>query len=106
MAWQVGSACYGTLEAANTATASAQVGAVVVHGGTAYVVDVSAVTGAAITYELQPVGGGTPITLAASVTPMECGLLDWQDGLSLGWGIAAVWVAVAAVMVMRKGVHE
>ncbi|HYP84396.1 hypothetical protein [Variovorax sp.] len=106
MAFQVGSACYSDAQGAAAAIASAQVGTVVAHGGAAYVVDASAVSGTSITYTLTPVSGGTAITLAAPVSVQPCGLLDWQDGMVLGWGVAGVWLAVAAVMVIRRGVHE
>lgn len=106
MAFQVGSACYDTAPAAVSAIASAQVGTVVVHGGAAYVIDASSSTGASITYSLQPVAGGAPISYTAAVTPQPCGLMDWQDGLTLGWGVAAAWIATAVVLHLRKVVHE
>ena len=106
MAYQVGSSCYDTAAAAVSAIASAQVGAVVVHGGTAYVVDASAHTGASVTYSLQPLAGGASISYTAAVTPQPCGLMDWQDGLTLGWAVAAAWIATAVVLHLRKAVHE
>lgn len=106
MAFQVGPFCYGDAVAAVQAIASAQVGTVVVHGGAAYVVDAASVTGESITYSLQPVAGGSALTATVAVTPQPCGLLDWQDGLALGWGVAVAWIAVAAIMVARRGVHE
>ncbi len=69
-------------------------------------VNASDITGASITYTLSPVTGGAGITLVASVTPQPCGLLDWQDGLLIGWGIAGAWLMTAAVMFLRRGVHE
>lgn len=106
MAFQVGSACYSDALGAVAAIASGQIGAVVVHGGTAYVINASAIAEDSITYTLGPVGGGTAITVVAPVNPQPCGLLDWQDGLVLGWSIAAAWIATAVVMFLRRGVHE
>lgn len=106
MGFQVGPSCYGNAVAAVQAAASSQVGAIVVHGGAAYVVDAGTATESSITYSLQPVGGGATIAVTAQVTPQPCGLLDWQDGLVLGWGIAAVWIAAAVVMVARRGAQE
>lgn len=106
MAYQVGSTCYSDASAALSAMASAQAGAVVVHGGAAYVVDASSVTTSSITYTLLPVAGGSPIASTVALTPLPCGLLDWQDGLSLGWGVATAWVLTAAVMHLRKAAHQ
>jgi hypothetical protein len=106
MAFQVGSFCYGDAAQAVSAIASAQVGTVVQHGGAAYVVDAASSDASSITYSFSPLGGGSALTLVAPVTPQPCGLLDWQDGLALGWSIAGVWIAVAAVMVLRKGAHS
>ena len=106
MAFQVGSACYGDAQGAVAAIASSQVGAVVSHGQAAYVVNASEVSESSITYTLSPVAGGAAITMVASVSPQPCGLLDWQDGLYLGWGIAAAWIFTAAIMFLRRGAHE
>lgn len=102
MAYQVGSTCYSSAQAALSATASSQVGAVVMHGGSAFVVDASQVGASSITYRLNPVGGGTAISSVVSVTPQPCGLLTAEDGALLGWSIAAAWIAVAVVMNLRK----
>lgn len=106
MAYQVGTTCYGSAEQALSASASSQVGGVVVHGGAAYVVDVAGVTAASITYRLTPVAGGAALQSVVQVTPQPCGLLEWQDGLSLGWGVATAWIVTAAVMYLRKAAHQ
>jgi len=106
MAYQVGPTCYGDAVAAVSAIASAQVGSIVQHGGSAMVVDVSAVSETSITYQFRPIAGGEAVTLVQAVSLQPCGLLDWQDGLALGWGIALVWLAGAAVMALRKGAEE
>ncbi len=84
MAYQVGSACYSEAQDAVAAIASSQVGAVVAHGGAAYVVNVTALDAASITYSLAPIAGGAAITLAASVNPQPCGLMTGTDGALLG----------------------
>lgn len=106
MSYQVGSTCYGSAEQALSATASSQVGAVVVHGGAAYVVDVAGITASSITYLLNPIGGGVPVQSVVSVSPQPCGLLQWDDGLLLGWGVATAWILTAAVMFLRKAAHQ
>jgi len=106
MAFQVGSSCYGEPVAAVQAMAANVVGSVVVHGGSAYVVNAAAADADSISYSLQPLSGGSAISTVVQVTPQPCGLLDWQDGLTLGWGIAAAWIACAALLVLRRGAHE
>lgn len=111
MAYQVGASCYSDASAAVAAIASSQVGTLVQHGGAAYVVDATSSDAASITYRLQPVAPllllpTRTIELTASVTPQPCGLLDWQDGLALGWSVAAAWIATAVVLHLRKAVHE
>lgn len=106
MAYQVGPACYAEASAALAAIASGQIGAVVQHGGAAYVVDASSIGAASITYSLTPVAGGAALTVVSPVTVQPCGLLDWQDGLFLGWAVAGAWLATAAVLFLKRAVHE
>lgn len=106
MAYQVGPSCYSEASAAVAAIASAQIGAVVQHGGAAYVVDASQVGASSITYNLTPVGGGNVLQVVSPVSVQPCGLLDWQDGLVLGWAVAGAWLATAAVMFLKRAVHE
>lgn len=106
MAYQVGTTCYGSAADALSAIASGQVGGVVVHGGAAYVVGVDAVASTSIAYRLSPVGGGPVIQSTVQLTPQPCGLLEWHDGLSLGWGVAAAWILTAAVMHLRRAAHQ
>lgn len=97
MAFQVGSACYASADQAAQASASEQVGAVVSHGGAAYVVDVAAAQDASITYRLQPIAGGQPMQLVASYTPQPCNLLQVSDGLTMGWMVASAWIGAYAL---------
>lgn len=106
MAYQVGDACYSTALEAVQVMASNAVGGVVVIGSKAYVVNAGSITGSSITYSFAEVGGTGYMTKLANVTPQPCGLLDWQDGLTIGWAIAAAWIATAVVLHLRKAVHE
>lgn len=106
MGYQVGTACYGDAASAVSAIASGQVGALVQHGGAAYVVDATAVTGSSITYSLNPVDSGTALVVVAPVTAQPCGLLEWQDGLVIGWAVAGAWLATAAVLFLKRAAHE
>ncbi|GKT19023.1 hypothetical protein AVHY2522_20980 [Acidovorax sp. SUPP2522] len=105
MAFQVGTACYPTSKQAAEASASAQVGAVVSHGGTAYVMDIGGVADASITYRLQPVAGGTPIQIVSTYTAQPCGFLQLQDGLVMGWMVAAAWIATYSVMFLARALR-
>lgn len=104
--WQVGPACYSSPLAAASAAASSQLGAVVVHGSTAYVIDVSSVSGSSIEYALTPVGGGSAITVSSPFTAQECGLLTASDGLVMGWGVAAAWLGAFALLFLTKGLRS
>lgn len=106
MSYQVGAVCYSDAVAAASAVAAQSVGSVVTHGGAAYVVDVSSVDQSGISYRLVPFGGGQPVVLSMPVNIQPCGLLEWSDGLVLGWGVAGVWIAVAAVLALRRGLHN
>lgn len=102
--FQVGSACYASAAAANSATASAQAGAVVIHGGQARIVTVTAVDGESITYAFTGLDGSM---LAQTVqnTPQPCGLLTAEDGLQIGWMVAACWIAVYAVLFIARALR-
>ncbi len=105
MAYQVGSLCYGSDLAATQAIAAREVGKVVEAGSVVYVVDAEATAAGAITYTLNPVGGGTALVSAQSVELQPCGLLDWEDSLTIAWAIATAWIVTFAVLQMRKAAH-
>lgn len=106
MAFQVRDTCYASAIEAVGAMASSQVGAVVAVSGNTYVVNAASYTANSITYVLQDVSSTGTLTKVASVNPSPCGLLDWQDGLTLGWSIAAAWIATAVVLHLRKAAHS
>ncbi len=106
MAYQVGSTCYGSAQDALSAVASSQVGGVVNHGGVVYVVGVDAIASSSITYRLTPIAGGASIQNVVQLMPQPCGLLQWSDGLVLGWAVAAAWILTAAVLHLRTAVHQ
>lgn len=105
MAFQVGSSCYSSEAAAATAQASSMGGAVVQHGSAAYVVEAGTISGTSITYVFHPVGGGTALTLATPYSAQACNMLDWSDGLELGWAIAGVWLATAALLFITRALR-
>jgi len=104
---QVAGTCYSSDDAALAVIASQEVGKVVSAGSSVYVVTAGAGAGRSITYTLTPIGGGTPITQVVPVDfPAGCNLLDWSDGTALGWAVALVWFAVAAVLHLRDAAHN
>ena len=104
MAYQVGTACYPTLDGAASAVASSETGKVLSAGSVVYVVDAAAAPGGSITYTLTDPSGVHPaIVQSLAPTIPECALMDWSDGLTLGWGVAAVWLTAFALLAMRKG---
>jgi len=106
MSYQVGSTCYSSALVANQAVAASIAGTVGTVGGQSVVISVQAVSDSSITYGYTPLAGGATASTVVALLPMPCGLLDTADGLLLGWAVAAAWLATAAVLFLRKGVHE
>lgn len=100
--WQVGPACYDSKQDAASASASQQIGAVVAHGSTSYVVDVASVTDTAINYVLHPIGGGSDVTVTSSYTAQPCGLLDTSDALTMGWAVATAWLVAYGILFFTR----
>lgn len=104
MPFQVGPNCYASAVQAAQAQASSMAGSVI-QGPSAHVVDVSAVSETSITYQFTPVGGGSPLTLVAPFTAQPCNLMTAEDGLSIGWSIAAIWLGVYALIFIGRAVR-
>ncbi len=106
MSYQYNANCYSDQLSAARAIASDNVGRVVVIGTASYSMDVSSITESTITYNLQDLNSSAFIAKTVSISPVDCQLFDTADGLMIGWGIAAAWLATAAVLFLRKGIHE
>lgn len=104
--FQVGAVCYPDSLAAVRAMAALEVGGLRQIGTSLFVVDSSAQSGNSITYNFRDVASSSAFSVTQSVNPLPCGLLDWQDGLVLGWAVAAVWLTTSFVLYLRKAVHE
>lgn len=102
MGFQVGSGCYDTELSAVIASASAELGAVHQRGSELYVTDVSATTGSSVTYVFTPVVEGAAITVTVPLTPQPCQMLDYSDGLQMGWLVGGMWLIVAALLFIRR----
>jgi hypothetical protein len=102
MGWQVDGACYATQLQAVQAAVSREVGKVVSIGTASYVVDVTATTATSATYVYRRVSGTPDITKVTPITVQPCGLLEWQDGLSLAWAVVAIWLGVYALRYLGR----
>lgn len=105
MSFQVDGVCYSTAYASVQAMAAREVGKIIQLGSSGYAVDVSAITDASITFSLTPLTGGASIVKSVPVLPIECGLLDTSDALVISWAIASAWLATAALLYIRRGLH-
>ena len=97
MSFQVGTACYSTPEQAAQASASSQIGGLVSQSGTLYAVNASSVTASSITYTFQPIAGGASFQSVTPYTAQPCALLGIEDGITIGWAVAFVWIGVFAI---------
>lgn len=102
--YQVGSACYSSAAAANSATASVQSGAVVSQSGTVRIVTVLSVNDSSITYSFTGLDGSV-VSQTVQHIPQPCGLLTAADGLQIGWLIVGAWLAVYAVMFIARALR-
>lgn len=102
MAYQIANACYSTPQQAAQAAASAQLGSVIQNAGSSYIVEVLSVSDNSISYSFRPVAGGTPLTVVSAFNPQPCNLLQWGDGLQMGWMVAAAWVGAFSVTFLAK----
>jgi hypothetical protein len=105
MAFQVGPACYASELQAAQAQASSQVGLITQHGGAAYVVNASAITGSSITYDLRSVDGATTLQVVAPFSAQPCGLLTAGDAVEMGWLIVGAWVTAYAIMFLARAIR-
>lgn len=100
--YQHGTACYDTAQKANEAQASEVVGSIVQIGSVPHAVNVSGVTDTTIAYVLENLTGSGTYAKTVQVTPQPCNLLQSQDALALGWGVAAAWIAAFCVVFIAR----
>lgn len=101
--YQHGAACFPTAKAANSAAAAEQAGSIISTTNGPAVIDLLEVTDNSITYALRYLMPPRDKTITTTtVNPPLCQLLDINDGMSMGWQIAAVWVAAFALKFLSK----
>lgn len=107
--FQHGSACYSTAQQANEAQASAVIGSIVQIGSVPYAVNVSGVTDSSIAYVMENLTGPGTYAKTVQVVPQPCNLLQAEDAVTLGWGVAAAWIGAFCIVfiarIFRDGVN-
>lgn len=73
-------------------------------GNDPYRIDASFVSPSSIRYDGERLDGFGSFTKTIEINPAPCTLLDLEDGVYLGWLVAAVWAAAFAIMVLRRAV--
>jgi hypothetical protein len=103
-ALQYGQGCYVDAPSAAAAMAAAEVGAVYNAGARVWTVTAATPAASAVTVELTDLAS-SDAPIARTVTPAfaPCSMLDWDDGLLLGWGLAGVWLLAASVLFVLQG---
>jgi hypothetical protein len=103
MAVQFGGQCFADVAGAAAALAAAEVGAIYSAGSRVWLVTAATSSSGSVELELtDTVSADPPLTFTSSPAFQPCALLDWDDGLALGWGIAAIWILVAAIASVAK----
>lgn len=103
MSYQHGGQCFATQAEAWASLAAVQAGSVHAAGSALYVLDVSGVSSSGIAYTLHDMLGGGTVSYTVAPAMQPCALLDWSDGLQLGWSVGAVWLLAAAVLFVLRG---
>lgn len=102
MAFQYGSGCYVDEASAASAMAASELGATYAAGSAVWSVTGASVSGAAVTFELSDLTTTAVVTKTVSPPFAPCSLLDWEDGLALGWGVGGIWIAAACILALIR----
>jgi hypothetical protein len=103
MSVQFGGQCFADSAGAAAAFAAANVGAVYPAGSAVLTVTGAGATGATVTLDFLDLVSAATSQVVFAPTFAPCALLDWQDGLALGWGVATPWIIVACVAFLARG---
>lgn len=103
MPFQVGTECYPSQASALHAYAASATGQIYTSGANVFLVT-AARSGNAIQWTGTKIAGtGANWTYTQTMTFPECQKLSVEDGVAVGWMIAAVLIAAFAVKFIRKG---
>lgn len=100
--YQHGAACFASKSSANSAAAANEVGKIIQTPSGPAVVDLIELSDNSITYAIRDLTTSQSTIATVSVNPPECQLMSLDDGLSIGWQIAAVWAAAFALKFLAK----
>lgn len=104
MQYQIDNICYPTKLAAANAIASSQIGKVVQKGDNPSVIGVQSLSETSIIYSVHD-EGGLSTTIEIPLNLQECQLLDYSDGLQMGWMVGAVWISAFAILFLVKALR-
>jgi len=102
MAYQVGSACYGTQQQAASAAASVDLGRIVLRAGDSYTADVLSTSDTLVSWRFKSTTDGHYEYSYAPYTAQPCGLLGVSDGIAIGWMIAAAWIGTYCLLFLAR----
>lgn len=100
--YQHGAACFPSKSSANSAAAANEVGKIIQTANGPAVVDLIELSDNSITYAIRDLTTSQSTISTVTVNPPECQLMSLDDGLSIGWQIAAVWAAAFALKFLAK----
>jgi hypothetical protein len=106
MSFQHGGQCFSTQVEAWASLAAEQAGSVYSAGSAIFVLDVDAVSASGIAYSLRDMLGSGTVNYVAAPVMQPCALLDFEDGLELGWMVGGIWIIAACILAVaraRKG---
>lgn len=106
MSFQHGFQCFGTQPEAWAALAASQVGGTYSAGSAVFVIEAAVPSATGIAYALRDLVSGATVAYSVAPTMEPCALLDWEDGLELGWIVAGIWIIVAAIVAVRRGARS
>lgn len=103
--FQSGSMCYATALEANAATALAYKGSLInLQSGPAIVHAVDSSANVVSLY-LTPFGGGPEIEQVIFIDPSACIIPGVEDGVVLGWAVAACFFVAFGVMFLARAMR-
>lgn len=102
MSFQHGGQCFGTQAEAWASLAAASAGSVIPAGSAIYVLDVDSVSASGIDFVLRDMLSSGTVSYTATPAMQPCSLLDWEDGLELGWGVGSIWLLAAMVLFLAR----
>lgn len=99
---QFGGGCYEDNASAASALAAAALGTTYPAGSAVYTVTGAVVSGESVTLELSDLLSSLVVTKTVTPPFAPCSLLDWRDGLELGWGVGLALILTGGCVLMAR----